>query len=159
MTPDEHIARLDASLAENGEPVRWQRLSGVGRTVVFDILCLAQVRGYAPAELVAGSGITQQDVKMILSPAAAIAAFGELSTTETAASRRLALHSGGALALHSGGALALHGDGSTASDSPIPVRGDRIVRVVEGRPYAVQAATGIYPQGVLVRIELQARGG
>jgi hypothetical protein len=63
----EHIARLDRSLARGGERVRLLRLIGT-QQIAFEAECQAHVRGYQPRELSAGAGITQQDVKMILSP-------------------------------------------------------------------------------------------
>lgn len=96
--------------------MRVLRLSGTAQTVSKDVTCAAFVRGYQPKDLVPGSGITQQDVKVILSPTDLV-------------------------------------------DFPgiVPTRNDRIIR--QGKPLAVQAATGIYVAGTLVRIEVQARGG
>lgn len=45
---------------------------------------------------------------------------------------------------------------ATDVDKRIPRNGDRVIR--NGLPMMVQAAEGIYVQGVLVRIEAQARG-
>ena len=41
----------------------------------------------------------------------------------------------------------------------IPVRNDPIIRLSNNKQYVVQTATGLYTAGVLVRVELQARGG
>lgn len=63
-------ADLDNGLAEVGEDIRLQRLTTApgGAQVSFECTCRAVVRGYTPAEIVSGSGIIQQDVKVILSP-------------------------------------------------------------------------------------------
>lgn len=111
-----HIDLLDASLARSGETVRVLRLTGAAQTVSKDLTCAAFVRGYQPSELIAGSGLTQQDVRVILSPT-------DLATFP----------------------------------GVVPVRNDRIVR--QGKPLAVQAATGIYNGTTLIRVEVQARGG
>jgi hypothetical protein len=64
----EHTARLDRSLARNGETVTLRRLTlGPGNTQVpFDCECGARVSAYQPHELV--GGIVQGDSKVILSP-------------------------------------------------------------------------------------------
>lgn len=74
MTPAEVIADLDASLREDGEDIRLQRLAlgPGGLQIPFEVTCRAFVRGYQPQELVAG--ITQQDKKVILSPTQIVAA-------------------------------------------------------------------------------------
>lgn len=56
--------QLDRSLARVGQDVTLQRLIGV--TVAAQVICRAVVRGYDPSELI--GGITQQDLKVILSP-------------------------------------------------------------------------------------------
>lgn len=61
------IADLDEALADAGEDIVLQRLTGT-QQIPYSVTCRAVVRGYAPEELIAGSGITQQDVKVILSP-------------------------------------------------------------------------------------------
>lgn len=66
-TPADHIRRLDAALARSGETIRLQRLTGT-QQIVFEVECRAVVRGYQPEEIVSGSGITQGDSKVILSP-------------------------------------------------------------------------------------------
>lgn len=65
--PESLIADLDAALAEAGEDVVLQRLTGT-QQIPFSVTCRAVVRGYTPEELVAGSGIVQGDSKVILSP-------------------------------------------------------------------------------------------
>jgi hypothetical protein len=69
LTAQDMIAALDEGLAQAGETIRIQRLatppaSGISAVVI----CLAVIRGYAPAELIPGSGIAQTDQKMIFSP-------------------------------------------------------------------------------------------
>lgn len=64
------LADLDAALAEIGETVRLQRLTGT-QQIPFEVECHAVVRGYAPAE-VAGS-IAEGDSKIIISPSEIIA--------------------------------------------------------------------------------------
>lgn len=124
-TPSEHIARLDRALADKGETVRLQRLTGT-QQIAFEVECAAFIRGYQPADLIAGSGITQQDVKVILSPT-------EIERAQWPG-----------------------GQPQTTGDKRVPARNDRIIR--NGRPLTVQAATGLYVGGELVRIECQARG-
>jgi hypothetical protein len=124
-TPAEHIARLDRSLARNGETIQLQRLTGT-QGISFEVQPRARITGYRPEELIAGSGITQQDVKVILSP--------------TQIERK-----------------GWPGAQPQAGDKRVPLKNDRIIR--QGRPLTVQAGAGIYVDGTLVRIELQARGG
>ncbi len=61
----EAIRDLDEALAEAGQEIRLQRLTG-SQNIPFEVKCQAVVRGYAPEELV--NGITQQDSMVILSP-------------------------------------------------------------------------------------------
>jgi hypothetical protein len=73
---DEALSELDAALAEAGETVRLLRMTGTGAQsrVQKEVTCRMTLRGYAPNEVVQGSGITQQDQRMILSPTQIIAA-------------------------------------------------------------------------------------
>jgi hypothetical protein len=119
MTPAGAIAALDRQLAAHGENVTLTRVGGASVTV------RAFVRGYAPDQLV--GGISQQDVKIICSPAE-IDAAGWPETPQVTA----------------------------AGDKRIPRRGD-MVKTSRG-PAAVQSAGGVYIDGTLVRIEIQARG-
>jgi hypothetical protein len=71
IDPQKLIDELDASLAENGETVTLRRtVLGPNNTAVapVDVKTKAIIRGYKPIEIAAGSGITQQDVNVILSP-------------------------------------------------------------------------------------------
>lgn len=128
MTPAAAVAMLDRQLAKHGEDIVLQRIVGTQNQAVVEVEVRAHVRGYSPEELIAGSGLTQQDVKIILSPTQIEAAQWPGGTPDP-----------------------------TVTDKRVPVRNDRVLR--NGRAYAVQASTGFYPDGELVRIELQARGG
>lgn len=68
MTPGAAIAALDRALVWAGEPVRLQRLAGVKSESKFECAATGLVRGYAPSELIAGSGLVQGDTLIILSP-------------------------------------------------------------------------------------------
>lgn len=59
------IAALDEALADVGQEIRLQRLTGT-QLISFSVDLPAIVRGYTPEELV--GGITQQDSFVILSP-------------------------------------------------------------------------------------------
>jgi hypothetical protein len=75
MTPQEAIAALDAGLAQAGETIRLMRLASPPASGIAAVVtCLAAVRGYDPSDISPGSGITQQDQKMILSPTLIVAA-------------------------------------------------------------------------------------
>lgn len=71
MTPEAMIDLLDRQLEKKGEEIRLQRLV-LGpdniQIVVDEVTLMAFVRGYAPDEISPGSGITQQDLKLIFSP-------------------------------------------------------------------------------------------
>lgn len=67
MGAQAYIDELDSGLAEAGETVSLVRLLTGGTT--FSIAgCPAAIRGYNPSDLVAGSGIGQQDQQVIMSP-------------------------------------------------------------------------------------------
>lgn len=69
------IDALDAGLAANGESVRLMRMATPPATgILMEVACMAVMRGYAPSEVAAGSGITQQDQVMIVSPSSLVAA-------------------------------------------------------------------------------------
>jgi len=143
VTPKQAIADLDASLKDDGEPIRLQRLTpaqnndlgagggdvlgaGSGDVIgagMFEVTCQAHVRRYQPHELV--GGITQQDSKLILSPTEIIAAGWT--------SGRPAY-----------------------DDQRVPMKGNRVF--IGGRPCNVEAAAGIRMAGELVRIEAMVRG-
>lgn len=126
----EHIADLDASLAEHGENVVLRRVKGtsVATTQNVDVTCRAFVRGYQPSELV--GAITQQDRKVILSP----------TQIDTA------------------GWPADEADSTSPIDARIPRknRGDKCV--IAGRICSVEAAEGVLIDGTLVWINMQVRG-
>jgi hypothetical protein len=65
---EEHIARLDRSLARNGEDVTLQRLAlgPGGKQTPFSVKCRASVTGYKPEQLV--GSIVQGDTLAVLSP-------------------------------------------------------------------------------------------
>lgn len=130
MTPAEVISNLDAALDRRGEDILLQRLTlGPASTPIpFGVSCRAFVRGYKPDELV--GSITQQDNRVILSPTE-ISAIG-----------------------WPGPAVTPPGPG--VLDRRVPHKGDRAV--INGQVRNVEAATGIYMAGTLVRIEMQVRG-
>lgn len=69
MIAQEAIAALDDALHQAGESVRLLRMATAPASgIASEVTCLALIRGYAPSELVAGTGIGQQDQKMIISP-------------------------------------------------------------------------------------------
>lgn len=72
MTPAQVVADLDLALAECGEDIRLQRLTGT-QQIPYEVKCRAFVRGYTPAEMIGSSGATQQSSKVILSPSEIIA--------------------------------------------------------------------------------------
>jgi hypothetical protein len=115
------IDALDDALAQSGESIRLLRMNAPPATgIAHEVTCLAMMRGYAPLEVVVGSGITQQDQKAIFSPTPILTA------------------------------------GWPGTANPVPRVGDRVVSV--RGVLTVQAAAGIYVQGVLVRLEAQLRG-
>jgi hypothetical protein len=66
------ISELTSALAEDGETITLRRtVLGPNNKAIFpvDVETMAIVRGYQPYEISAGSGIMQQDVKIVLSPA------------------------------------------------------------------------------------------
>ena len=70
MTPAQNIASRDRNLARNGEDVILTR-NTIGPNSVqipVSVKVRAKVSGYQPQELIAGSGIVQGDVKIIISP-------------------------------------------------------------------------------------------
>lgn len=74
MTPDDCIAQLDYALGIAGEQVRLLRMAAPPASgVANEVDVQAMVRGYAPSEIVQGSGITQQDQLCILSPTTLVA--------------------------------------------------------------------------------------
>lgn len=58
--------RLAAVIALHGQPVTLQRTTGTTPQVRFEVVCQAIVRGYAPHELISGSGIVQGDRAVII---------------------------------------------------------------------------------------------
>lgn len=67
MSAQAYIDELDSGLAEAGEVVSLVRLLTGGATFAA-VGCPATIRGYNPSDLVAGSGIGQQDQQVIMSP-------------------------------------------------------------------------------------------
>jgi hypothetical protein len=65
MTPEDAIAALDRQLAQNGETVVLQRLTGAAQ-VGFSVDCRAFVRGYRPSEL--AGNVAQGDSMAVISP-------------------------------------------------------------------------------------------
>ena len=127
MTPEQAISSLDRALSRNGELAILQRPIG-NNQAWLSVEVNAQVLGYQPHELVAGSGIVQGDSKVIISPTQINAAQWP------------------------GGYVA---DAQHQGDQRIPIKFDRMM--IAGRPRAVQAATPRYLAGELVRIEVQVR--
>jgi hypothetical protein len=62
------IDALNRGLRRTGQPVTLRKVTGTTSQTYTDVVCQAVVRGYTPTELIAGSGIIQQDSKVILSP-------------------------------------------------------------------------------------------
>jgi hypothetical protein len=124
------IAELDRALQEDGENIVLRRVKGTSLATVqnVDVTCRAFVRGYDPNELV--GGISQQDVKVILSPT-------QIDAADWPADEA---------------------DSTSPIDERIPRknRGDRAV--IAGRVHSVEAAKGILIDGILVRIDMQCRG-
>ena len=63
MTPE----RIAALIAQFGQPVTLQRLTGTTTQVRHDVVCQAIVRGYEPVQLI--GGITQGDRQVAISNA------------------------------------------------------------------------------------------
>lgn len=61
-----HIARLDRSLAKNGEWITLRRVVGTTNSINIDVKCRAFVRAFRPEELI--GTISQTDSQVILSP-------------------------------------------------------------------------------------------
>jgi hypothetical protein len=126
----QHIADLDASLAEHGQDIVLRRVKGANLASQqnVDVTCRAFVRGYEPNELV--NGITQQDRKVIL------------SSTQ----------------IDTAGWPADEADSTSEVDARVPRknRGDRCK--IAGNWCSVEAAEPIYIDGILVRINMRARG-
>lgn len=129
---DEAILDLDRALIQDeaGEVVTLQRLTlGPGGVQIpFGVDVWASIRGYRPDEIVAGSGITQKDVKVIMSPT-------EINRSGWP----------GAAAAPAG------------TDKRLPRHGDRIL-TGRGTLAVQGDAAGIFMGATLVRIECQARG-
>lgn len=70
MTPQQLRADLDAALADAGEVIELQRLTG-SQLITTTVTCRAFVRGYEPEEVV--GGINQNDKRVIMSPTEIIA--------------------------------------------------------------------------------------
>jgi len=70
MTPES--AALDRAIARCGETITLRRMVGTNPSVPVDVTLQAVVRGYEPRDLV--GGITQDQLKVILSPSALTAA-------------------------------------------------------------------------------------
>jgi len=69
------VGLLDANLSLYGETIRLLRMAKPPATgIAKEVTCMAVIRGYAPTELSPGSGINQQDQRLILSPTPLIAA-------------------------------------------------------------------------------------
>ena len=136
MTPEAAIAMLDSALARNGEDVTLIRttLGPAGSLIPFSVDCRAQVRGYQPHDLIAGSGIVQGDSIVTLSP------------TEINAAQ------------WPGPVVVAVGANAPGTDARVPSknRGDRIV--IAGKARAVEACAPVYLNGVLVRLVCQVKG-
>lgn len=128
MTPEQAIADLDAALAADGTEVELQRLAQGGAALIpYGIKLKGFIRGYEPNELV--NGVTQQMAKFTISPTEIDRKGwpGPESSSATVAEK--------------------------ASDRRVPLANafDRLV--VNGKPRTIAAATGLYMQGTLVRID------
>lgn len=67
-TPAGTIARLDESLARRGQDIVLRKVIGTANQAFVDVDVRAHVSGFRPEELIAGSGITQDFCKVIMSP-------------------------------------------------------------------------------------------
>jgi hypothetical protein len=122
------IDALNRGLRRTGQPVTLRKVTGTTSQTFTDVVCQAVVRGYTPTELIAGSGIIQQDSKVILSPTEINAAVWPSAQVNGQPDVRI----------------------------PSKNRGD-IIRI-NGKDRFVQAGVGIYsPNNVLWRIEVQVR--
>ena len=129
MTPAAAISMLDRQLAAHGERVRLQRLT-LGPAGI-QVPFSVRCRAFVRGfepEELVG-GIKQTDSKVILSP--------------TEIMRKA----------WPGPAI---GQQPPGQDRRIPVKDDRVF--IKGKPRNVDAATGIYLNGVLVRIEMRVIG-
>lgn len=126
MSAFEEIRYLDEALALDGEDVVLQRIIS-GTT--YSVTCRAVVRGFAPHELIPGSGITQGASKVTISATEILA---ETWPNATAI------------------------DDAVAVDARIPRRGDKIV--IGGVQRTVQGADPRSIDGQLVRIDMQVLG-
>lgn len=130
MSAVQEIADLDTHLAADGENIVLRRVRGstLATQQNVDVTCRAFVRGFAPNELV--GAITQQDSRVVL------------SSTE----------------IDAAGWPANEPDSTSPIDERIPRknRGDKCI--IQGRLCSVEAAKGIWIDGVLVRIDMTVRG-
>jgi len=62
MTPE----RITALIAQFGQPVTLQRVTGTTTQIQHEVVCRAIVRGYEPHELISGSGIVQGDRSVVI---------------------------------------------------------------------------------------------
>lgn len=129
-TASAEIDKLDRFLANRGEDVVLQRIVGAVNQVVSAVTCRAFVRGYLPQQLIAGSGITQGDSQVTLSP------------TQIGAAQWP-------------GGVVMSNPAPTI-DPRVPRQGDKMI--VAGKLRTVQAAAPIYMNGELVRIDAQVKG-
>lgn len=67
--PDAEIAALDRALDAAGQSVVLNYYTGAGTSKVkYSVTCPAMVRGFTATEVIPGSGISQQDSRVIISP-------------------------------------------------------------------------------------------
>lgn len=128
MTPQSAISSLDRMIADNGQDVVLQRITGAVNQATFSAKVRAFVRGYQPHELV--GSIIQGDSLVIISPTGISAAQWP-------------------------GPQVIKTPPST-TDSKVPVTGDKCV--IAGKTRNIQGANPFYLDGELVRLELQVRG-
>lgn len=133
MTPEQCIADLDASLAEDGTEVKLQRLTlgPGGLQIPFSVDCMAFVRRKDQAAPAIANGVVQEWDQIILSP------------TEINAKNWPGPNSSAT---------------PTDIDRRVPSSNLKDRFIIEGRPRTVASSIGIYMQGVLVRIECRVLG-
>ena len=125
------IRELDKSLAEDGEDIILRRVIGSTNQAFIDVTCRAFVRGYAANELI--GGITQKDSRVILSPT-------QINRTNWP------------------GGQVPPAPSAVNVDPRVPSknRGDKCS--IGGSFRAVEAGSGIYLDGELVRIDMRVLG-
>ena len=124
---NDFITDLDAALAEDGEEIILRRVAGAAN---IDVKVQANVRLVTREEELV-DGITQDDIKVIVSPTQIAAAQWPGGGVDAAAPFNV--------------------------DRSQPKKGDKLI--YQGRVYRVEQAISIKVAGQVVRIELMTMGG